>query len=148
MRKVWGRKIPSLQLNSPILSKHSKLGSLQSAGCNEIRPEILKALNQEGVLCLSYVWQVSWCSGRAPDDCQTRVIIPIHIKGDWSECTNNWAFLSLDSQEKCVPRALKKDAAKYFNQSWNIPSAVFVPAIMRFSSPLSRPYPMRFSSGP
>ena len=37
--------------------------------------------------------------------------------------------LSSASLENCIPSALKKDAAKYFNQIWTVRSAVFFPAV-------------------
>ena len=59
-----------------------------SADCDEIRPEMLKALNRKEVLWLTHVCQVAWCSARA------WMIIPINTKRDRNEC-NNYRGLSL-----------------------------------------------------
>ena len=56
------------------------------------------------------------------------VIIPIHKKGDRRKYTN-YMGICLASLEKCLSSAFKKDAAKYFNLSWRIASAVFVLAV-------------------
>jgi len=53
--------------------------TLKAAGCDEIRPEIPKALNH-GVLWLTRVCQVSWCSGRAPKDWNAGVIRQVPCK--------------------------------------------------------------------
>jgi len=68
---------------------------------------------------------VVWRSGRKTKDWQCKVIIPIHKKGNLT----TGPPLSLASLEKCMPSALKKDAAKQLNQSWMIPSSVFVVAV-------------------
>jgi len=52
---------------------------LKAAGCDEIRPEMLRALNR-GVLCLTLVYQVIWFCERLPKEWQTGVIIPTHNK--------------------------------------------------------------------
>jgi len=46
----------------------------KAAGCDEIQPEMLKALNRQGAVWLACVCQVA-CSGRAPNNWQIRVII-------------------------------------------------------------------------
>jgi len=37
----------------------------KDAGCNEIRPEMHKALKRDGVFWLNPVCEVAWCSGKA-----------------------------------------------------------------------------------
>ena len=54
----------------------------KAAGEDEIRPEMLKALTEEGILWLTRVCQVAWKLGKTPRDWQTGVIIPIFKKGD------------------------------------------------------------------
>ena len=68
----------------------AKLGlkSRKAAGEDEIRPEIFKALNGEGIRWLTRVCQVTWKLKKTPKDWQTGVIIPIYKKGDRKECTN------------------------------------------------------------
>ena len=58
----------------------------KATGYDEIQPEVLKALNR--IPWLTHICQVAWCSGRAPNDWQTGVIIPIHKKADRTERTN------------------------------------------------------------
>ena len=98
-----------------------------TAGCDENRPEILKSLNQ--VHWRTRVCQVAWCSARALKDWQTAMIIPIHERETGVNAPNTGTFLSLAFQEKYRPSALKKDAAKWLNQNWMIPGAVFVPTV-------------------
>jgi len=60
-----------MQLKSFLLS--------HTEGCDKIRHEMLKALNQ-GVHWLTRVCHVAWCAGRARKDVQIGVIIPT-LKG-------------------------------------------------------------------
>jgi len=43
------------------------------------------------------VYQVAWCSGRAPKDWQTEVIITIHKRETGEDALTTGAFLSLVS---------------------------------------------------
>ena len=47
------------------------------------------------------------------------------------------ASLSLASLLKLMPSALRKDAAKYLNQSWSIPSTIFIPAAVALQTKFS-----------
>jgi len=67
---IWGKNILSLQ------PKSLEVGN--GAGCHDI----LKSLKREGVICLTRLYQLVWCFGRAPEEWQTGVIIPINKKGD------------------------------------------------------------------
>ena len=62
----------------------------KAASCDEILPEMLKALNRSGVLWLTRVRQISWYSRRGPTDLQTGVINDhLHTQeGNRRECTN------------------------------------------------------------
>ena len=53
------------------------LNAWKTAGCDEIRQELHKSLNG-GVLWLTRLCRVAWCSGRAPKDWQTGLIISIY----------------------------------------------------------------------
>ena len=66
-------------------------------GKDEIRPEMLKTLNGEGLRWLTRVCQMACNLGKTPKDWQTGVIIPTYKKGNRKECTNNRriSFLSL-----------------------------------------------------
>jgi len=75
------------------------------AACDEIRPEMLKALNQ-GVLWLTCVGQMAWYSGRAPKCWQIEMIFPIHYKGDRRECANYRGISLLRLPEKVYVKCL------------------------------------------
>ena len=84
----------------------------KAAGEDEIRPEMLKALTGEGILCLTRVCQVAWKFGKTPRDWQTGVIISIFKKGDRKQYTNYRGIYSLVCQGKYMPNALKGNAEK------------------------------------
>ena len=52
------------------------LRSGKAAGKDEIRSEMLKAINREGVRCLTKVCQMAWKLGKTAKDWQTVTIIP------------------------------------------------------------------------
>ena len=54
----------------------------EAVGEDEIRPEMLKALNGEEILWLTRVCQVAWKYSKTPKHWQTGVIFPIFKKGD------------------------------------------------------------------
>jgi len=64
-----------------------RLKSGKAAGEYEIRPDMLKAFNSEGILWLTPVCQVAWKFGKTSKEWQTGVIIPIFKKGDRKQCT-------------------------------------------------------------
>ena len=72
------------------------LKSGKAADENEIRPEMLKALNGEGVRWLTRVCQAAWKLGKTSKDWQTDMIIPTYKKSDRKECTN-YPAISLHS---------------------------------------------------
>jgi len=75
----------------------------KATDCDEMRPEMLKASDQERVLWLTRVCQVAWCSGRTPKDWQNGAIISIHKKGTGVNALNFEASLSLASFETFLP---------------------------------------------
>ena len=90
-----------------VLQPVKTLKAGKAAGCDEIRPEILKALNQ-GVLWLSHVCQVAWCSGSALKGWKYGVIIPIHKKGARSECSNYRSICLLSPSGKVYAKCLEE----------------------------------------
>ena len=54
----------------------------KAPGEDDIRPEMLKAMNIYGVRWLTRVCKVACGTGQAPKQWQTSVIIPIHKKRD------------------------------------------------------------------
>ena len=89
-----------------------QLKSGKSAGGDEIRPEMLKALAWEGILWLTRVCQLAFKLGKTLMDWQTGVIIPIHKKGDHKQCTNyrGISLLSLPGKvyAKCLERRCRQ----------------------------------------
>ena len=65
-----------------------ELKSGKAAGENEIQPEMLKALNENGVHWLARVFQVVWELGKTQKDRQTVAIIPLYEKGKCKEWTD------------------------------------------------------------
>ena len=86
----------------------------KAAGEDEIRPEMLKALNREGILWLTLVCQVAWKFGKTPRDWQTGVIIPILKKGDRKQCTNYREILFLSLRGKVYAKCLKRKCREIF----------------------------------
>ena len=60
----------------------------KTAGEDEIRPEMLKALTVKEMPQLMRVCQVAWRSGITPRDWQTDVIIAILKKGYRKQCSS------------------------------------------------------------
>ena len=58
------------------------LKTVKALGEDDIRPEMLKAMNMYGVRWLTRVCKVACRTGQAPKQRQTSVIIPIHKKGN------------------------------------------------------------------
>jgi len=88
----------------------STLKAEKNAGCLDIRPEIRKALNRDGIPWVTRVCQGARRSGREPKDWKTEAIIPMHKAG--SSVITARAFSSFGSLEK-LPSALKKVAGRY-----------------------------------
>ena len=84
------------------------LKSGKAAGDDEIRPEMLKALNRDGVLWLTRVCQVAWVSGQAPKQWQSGVVIPIFKKGDQRDCNNYRGISLLSLPGKTYAKCLEK----------------------------------------
>ena len=84
------------------------LKSGKSAGEDEIQPEMLKALNVEGVRWLTRLCQVTWKLGKTQKDWQAGVIIPIYKKGDCKECTNYRGISLLSLPGKMYAKCLEK----------------------------------------
>ena len=64
------------------------LKSGKAAGKDEIRSEILKALNGERVRWLTKVCQVVWKLGKTTKNYQTGLIISVYKKGNCKGYTN------------------------------------------------------------
>jgi len=71
----------------------------------------------------------AWCFGRAPKDWQTGVIIPLHRKGDMSECTNYWGVSLLSLPVKRCAKLLEKICREINEPKLDDTSTVFVVAV-------------------
>ena len=60
----------------------------KAPGEDDIRPEMLKAMNMYGVCWLTRVRTVACRTGQAPKQWQTSMIIPIRKKENKRKCTN------------------------------------------------------------
>ena len=88
------------------------LKSGKAAGEEEIRPEMLKALNEKGVRWLTRLCQVAWKLGKPPKDWQTDVIIPICKKAIVKSVQIIEEYQFLAFQERRMSSALKRNAEK------------------------------------
>ena len=77
----------------------------KATGCDEIWPEMLKALNW-GVLWLTRVCQVAWCSKRALKDWQIGGSSPHTRRHEW--CTNYRGISLLSIPRKVYDECLEK----------------------------------------
>ena len=80
----------------------------KAPGEDDIRPEMLKAMNNFGVCWLTRVCQVAWKTGEVPKQWQTSVLIPIHKKGDKKKCTNYRGISLLSLLGNVYAKCLKK----------------------------------------
>ena len=80
----------------------------KAPGEDDIRPEMLKAMNIYGVRWLTRVCKVACSTGQAPKQWQTSVIIPIHKKGDKKKCTNYRGISLISVPGKVYAKCLEK----------------------------------------
>lgn len=84
------------------------LKSGKAAGVDEIRPEMLKSLSNYGLHWLTRICSVAWKSGKAPEDWQTGVVVPIFKKGDQRDCSNYRGITLLSLPGKVYARVLER----------------------------------------
>ena len=80
----------------------------KAPGEDDIRPEMLKAMNMNSVRWLTRVCRVASRTGQAPKQWQTSVIIPIHKKEDERKCTNYWGISLISVPVKVFDKYLEK----------------------------------------
>lgn len=85
-----------------------KLLSGKSPGVDEIRPEMLKALDIVGLSWLTRLFSVAWRSGTVPVEWQTGVVVPIFKKGDRRVCSNYRGITLLSLPGKAYSRVLER----------------------------------------
>jgi len=107
----------------------SRSPSCQStAGCDKIRLWNAQSVESRSYLAKSSTLR-AWCFGRAPKDWQTGVIIPLHRKGDMSECTNYWGVSLLSLPVKRCAKSLEKICREINEPKLDDTSTVFVVAV-------------------
>ena len=74
----------------------------------DIRPEMLKAMDMYGVRWLTRVCRVACRNGQAPKQWQTSAIIPIHKKGDKRKCTSYRGIFLISVPGKVYAKYLEK----------------------------------------
>ena len=84
------------------------LKSQKAAGKQEIRPEMLKTLDEEGVRRLTNVCQVAQKLRKTQKNWQTRVIVSTYKKGNRKECTNYRGISLLNLPEKKHAKYLER----------------------------------------
>ena len=85
-----------------------QLFSGKAPGVDEIRPEMLKALDNVGLLWLTRLYNVAWGSGTVPMAWQTGVVVPIFKKGDRRVCSNYRGITLLSLPGKVYSRVLER----------------------------------------
>ena len=80
----------------------------KAAGVDEIRPEMLKALDAVGIAWLTRLFGVVWREGSTPLDWQTGVVVPLFKKGDQRVCSNYRGITLLSIPGKAYARVLER----------------------------------------
>ena len=80
----------------------------KAPGVDEIRPEMLKALDIVGLSWLARLFSVAWASGTVPVEWQTGVVVPIFKKGDRRVCANYRGITLLSLPGKVYSRVLER----------------------------------------
>ena len=65
-----------------------KLLAGRAPGVDEIRLELLNAVDVAGLSWLTRLCNIAWSSGAVPLDWQAGVVVPPFKKGDWRVCSN------------------------------------------------------------
>jgi len=102
-RYIWGRKIPSLHLKSPLLSKHWRLQAVMKSDLKCSEPWIKEFL----LVCVNFVK----CPGVMEEHREIGKLVwsSSYTKRETgANAPTTGAFFSLASQEKCMPSALQK----------------------------------------
>ena len=74
--------LDSLITGAEIVRAVKQLCCGSAPGVDEIRPELLKALDVVGLSWLTCLCNIVWSSGTVPLEWQTGVVVPLFKKGD------------------------------------------------------------------
>jgi len=83
-----------------------KLKKNKSAGEDDIRGEMLQALNPDGVAKLHEIISQAWVQGQVPQDWRNATIVPIFKKGNKKQCSNYRGISLLSVPGKVYARVL------------------------------------------
>ena len=85
-----------------------QLFSGKAPGVDEIRPEMLKALDIAGLSWLTCLFNVAWGLGTVPVAWQTGVVVPTFRKGDQRVCSNYRGITLLSLPGNIYSRVLER----------------------------------------
>ena len=105
-KKQVGEDIQITKADMHAVIKPLKTG--KAPGEDDIRPEMLKAMNMYVVRCLTRVCKVACRTGQAPKQWLISVMIPIHKKGDKRKCTNYRGISLISVPGKVYAKCLEK----------------------------------------
>jgi exonuclease III len=94
-------------LLSEVIAAVHNLKNGKAAGIDEIRSEMLKAMDRNGCEWLTRVINVAWLTGKAPKDWQQGIVIPLFKKGDHRECSNYRGITLLSQAGKVYAKVLE-----------------------------------------
>ena len=80
----------------------------KASGEDDIRPEMLKALNTYGVRWLTRICKMACSTGQAPKQWQTSVTISIHKKENKIKCTNYRGISLISVLSEVYAKCLEK----------------------------------------
>jgi len=85
-----------------------KIFSGKAPGVDEIRPEMLKALDIVGLSLLTCLFSVVWRSGTVSVEWQTRLVVPMYKKGDRRVRSNYQGIILLSFPGKVYSSVLER----------------------------------------
>ena len=102
----FGEEIHLTEAEMSTTIKSLKAG--KDADEDDIRPKMLKAMNNFGFFWLTRVFQVAWKTGEVPKQRQISGLLSIHKNGDKKKCTNYRGISFLNLFGKIYEKFLKK----------------------------------------
>ncbi|MGL4388826.1 MAG: reverse transcriptase domain-containing protein [Brevinema sp.] len=124
--EIREEKIKDITLDEiKVYIKKLKYG--KAAGIDNIKPEMLKAMENEGIQWLHEIINMIWKNGKLPEDWQTAIILPIPKKGDMFKCENYRGISLLSIPFKIYERALEVRLRKHIEETLEESQAGFRP---------------------
>lgn len=84
----------------------------KAAGHDQITAEMLKSMGSEGLKILKVICNKAWMEGKVPQDWKIGIIVPLHKKGDKSDCSNYRGITLLSIVSKIYERILQRKLTK------------------------------------